>query len=71
MNFFFFPLAQSTPSPYDHLRQASLGRDVDSVIKGGPVSEERLVAVGEGPMIGIYRITKVGGRDQNCHVTIT
>lgn len=54
-------LAQSTPSTYDHLRQSSLGRDAESVVVGGPVPEERLIAVGEGPMIGVYKITKGAG----------
>jgi len=54
-------LAQSTTSSYDYLCEASSEGGSDVVIRGGPAPEARLIAVGEQPMIALYKITKDAG----------
>ena len=50
---------QSTSSLYDHLCEASSEGGCETIIRGGPTPEARLITVGEQPMITLYRITKV------------
>ena len=58
----FYP-APYTSSIFDHLCEASTVGGVDTIVRAMPTPVSRLVAVGEQPMIALYRITKVwGGR---------
>ena len=50
---------QSTVSAFDYLREASVVGGWDMTIRSGPVPEAKLIAVGEQPMVGLYRISKV------------
>ena len=50
---------QSTASAFDYLREASIVGGWDMTIRSGPVPEAKLLAVGEQPMVGLYRISKV------------
>ena len=53
------PVAHSTPSAFDHLCEASNVAGFDATIRSAPAPEARLIAVGEQPMIALYKITKV------------
>eukprot|EP00731_Ephydatia_muelleri_P022938 Em0015g521a len=54
-------LAPHTSSIFEHLCEASTVGGVDSSVKTTPSPVSRLIAVGEQPMIALYRITKDAG----------
>ena len=51
--------APYTPTTFDYLTEASSVGGFDTVIRAGPSPQTKLIAVGESPMIALYRISKV------------
>ena len=61
---FIFKIGHCEPSPFDHLREACLVEGHDAAIRYGPSTEAKLIAVGEQPMVSLYRVSKV------CYVSL-
>ena len=51
--------APSVPTVYDYLCEAGNVGGYDTMVKGGPAPQSRLIAVGDSPMVALYKISKV------------